>query len=31
MTENYRSGFIWNLFMSNPEIKGEVGKMFKEK
>jgi hypothetical protein len=23
MIENYRSGFIWNLFMSNPEIKAE--------
>jgi hypothetical protein len=31
MTENYRNGFIWNLFMSNPEIKQVVKKMFKEK
>lgn len=31
MIENYRSGFTWNLFMSNPEIKEEVGKMFEEK
>ena len=31
MTENYRSGFIWNLFMSNPEIKNVVKKMFNEK
>jgi len=31
MTENYRSGFIWNLFMSNPEIQEVIKKLFKEK
>jgi hypothetical protein len=31
MTENYRSGFIWNLFMKNPEIEDVVEKSFNEK
>jgi|GEM_PF-6831708 len=31
MTENYRSGFVWNLCMSNPEIKAEVKNMFNQK
>ncbi|MGN6341971.1 MAG: glucoamylase family protein [Ginsengibacter sp.] len=31
MIENYRSGFIWNLFMKNPEIKAEVTSMFNQK
>lgn len=31
MTENYRSGFIWNLFMNNPEIKEVVKKIAEEK
>jgi hypothetical protein len=31
MTENYRSGFNWNLFMSNPEIQEVIKKLFKEK
>lgn len=31
MIENYRSGFIWNLFMSNPEIKKEANRMFTKK
>ena len=31
MIENYRSGFIWNLFMKNPEIEEVVNKLVKEK
>ena len=31
MIENYRSAFIWNLFMNNPEIKKEVSRMFTKK
>lgn len=27
MIENYRSGLIWNLFMSNPEIKAGLKKL----
>ena len=28
MIENYRTGLIWNLFMSNPEIKKMVNDLF---
>jgi hypothetical protein len=31
MTENYRSGFIWDLFMKNPGIKKVLNKLVKEK
>ena len=24
MAENYRSGFVWNNFMTNPEIKNAM-------
>jgi len=27
MIENYRSGLIWNLFMSSPEIKNGLQKL----
>ena len=27
MIENYRTGLIWKLFMSNPEIQPMVGKI----
>jgi hypothetical protein len=27
MVENYRTGLIWKLFMSNPEILGMVRKI----
>jgi exo beta-1,2-glucooligosaccharide sophorohydrolase (non-reducing end) len=31
MIENYRTGLIWKLFMSNPEIKAGLKKLEKEK
>lgn len=31
MIENYRTGKIWNLFMSNPEIKKMVDELFENK
>ncbi|MBF9253702.1 hypothetical protein I2I11_10395 [Pontibacter sp. 172403-2] len=31
MIENYRSGLIWKLFMSNPEIQQAIRKINKEK
>jgi len=27
MVENYRTGLIWKLFMSNPEIQPMLGKV----
>jgi hypothetical protein len=27
MIENYRTGLIWKLFMSNPKIQSMVGKI----
>lgn len=27
MTENYRTGLVWKLFMSNPEIRPMIGKI----
>lgn len=26
MIENYRSGLIWNLFMSHPDVRAEIKK-----
>lgn len=27
MVENYRSGFIWNLFMSNKDVQNAIRKL----
>jgi hypothetical protein len=31
MMENYRTGLIWNLFMSHPDVKAGIEKLNKEK
>ena len=27
MIENYRSGFIWNLFMSHPDVRNGLERL----
>jgi hypothetical protein len=27
MIENYRSGFLWNLFMTNPDVQNGLNKL----
>ena len=27
MVENYRSGFVWDLFMSNPDVQNAIKKL----